>query len=33
VDGREERGALVVSLLRPGDRFDIKKRKRSRPND
>ena len=33
VDGREERGSLVVSLLRPGDRFDIKKRKRSRPND
>ncbi|HET9314069.1 MAG TPA: cyanophycinase [Vicinamibacteria bacterium] len=30
VDGREERGALVVQLLRPGDRFDIKKRKRVR---
>jgi cyanophycinase len=33
VDGREERGALVVSLLRPGDRFDIKKRKRAKGNE
>lgn len=32
VDGREERGSLVVQLLQPGDRFDIKKRKRSKPN-
>jgi cyanophycinase len=33
VDGREKRGALLVQLLRPGDRFDIKKRKRSKPNE
>jgi cyanophycinase len=33
VDGRRERGALVVELLRPGDRFDLKKRKRARAND
>lgn len=33
VDGREERGALMVQLLQPGDRFDIRKRKRAKPND
>src|SRR5262245_8537226 len=33
VDGREERGSLVVQLLRPGDHYDIKKRKRARAND
>src|SRR5262245_6940630 len=27
VDGREERGALVVRLLRPGQRFDLRKRR------
>lgn len=32
VDGREEKGSLTVQLLRPGDHFDIKKRKRARPN-
>ncbi len=33
VDGREKTGALLVELLRPGDRYDIKKRKRAKPND
>jgi cyanophycinase len=28
VDGRDKPGALVVQLLQPGDRYDIKKRKR-----
>ena len=33
VDGREEHGSLVVSLLQPGDRYDIKKRKRAKGNE
>jgi cyanophycinase len=33
VDGRDEPGALVVTLLRPGDRYDIKKRKRGKGNE
>ncbi len=31
VDGRKERGALVVELLRGGDAYDLEKRKRSKP--
>ena len=31
VDGRQERGALVVELLRGGDAYDLEKRKRSKP--
>lgn len=31
VDGRRERGALVVELLRSGDAFDLEKRKRTKP--
>jgi hypothetical protein len=31
VDGRKERGALVVQLLSAGDHFDLEKRKRSKP--
>jgi cyanophycinase len=31
VDGRKERGALVVELLSSGDAFDLEKRKRSKP--
>lgn len=31
VDGRKERGALVVDLLRGGDAYDLEKRKRSKP--
>jgi cyanophycinase len=33
VDGRKERGALVVQLLSAGDRFDLEKRKRAKPNN
>jgi len=32
VDGRE-RGEPSMKLVRPGHRFDIKKRKRAKPND
>jgi cyanophycinase len=31
VDGRKERGELVVTLLAGGDAFDLEKRKRSKP--
>ena len=31
VDGRKERGELVVQLLSAGDAFDLEKRKRSKP--
>jgi cyanophycinase len=31
VDGRKERGALVIDLLRGGDAYDLEKRKRSKP--
>jgi hypothetical protein len=31
VDGRRERGALVIELLRGGDAYDLEKRKRSKP--
>ncbi len=33
VDGRDKPGGLVVQLLQPGDRYDIKKRKRAKGND
>ena len=33
VDGRKERGELVIQLLSAGDPFDLEKRKRSKPNE